>query len=101
MKIDKDRVNEKLLTYILNYEHDSGQHKARVFESTLNITKDNCKILKMQQQTAVALERNEYGQKYKLDFRIENEGKKAKIRSIWIIRDNEDFARLITCYVDI
>ena len=34
-----------------------------------------------------------------LDFEVTTELGTAKVRSAWIVRVDEDFARLLTCYV--
>lgn len=96
---------EKLSGYCLNSEHQDGQHKAKVFRSALNLGTDESEILKtallkaVRDQLAVPIKRNEYGQKYVIDFEINHSGKRAKVRSAWIVRNNENFPRLITCYV--
>jgi len=79
---------DKLSGYCLNSEHQDGQHKARVFKSALSLGTD-----------AIPTKRNEYGQKYVIDFEINHSDKMAKIRSAWMVRNNENFPRLITCYV--
>jgi hypothetical protein len=95
----------KLTDYCLNSEHIEGQHKARVFKSALDIDLDNVEILyktlleATQTQPAIPTQRNPYGQKYIVDFKMNNDNKPATIRSAWIIRATEDFPRLITCYV--
>ncbi|WP_442944872.1 DUF6883 domain-containing protein [Nostoc sp.] len=42
---------------------------------------------------------NPYGQKYIIDFPMTRSDKQAIIQSVWIVRNNEDFPRLVTCYV--
>jgi hypothetical protein len=96
---------DKLSGYCLNAEHRDGQHKAKVFRSVLSLGTDESEILRaallkaVRDQSAVPTKRNEYGQKYVIDFEINHSGKRAKVRSAWIVRNNEDFPRLITCYV--
>jgi hypothetical protein len=48
---------------------------------------------------AIPTKSNAYGQKYIIDFPLSREGKTATIHSVWIVRNSEDFARLITCYI--
>jgi hypothetical protein len=50
-------------------------------------------------QEALATNRNVHGQKYQIDFKMTRTDKFAIIRSVWIIRNDETFSRLVTCYV--
>jgi hypothetical protein len=73
--------------------------------SALNLNADDAEILKtallkaVRDNKAVPSKRNEYGQKYIIDFEMNHSGKTARIRSAWIIRNDENFPRLVTCYV--
>ena len=95
----------KLAGYSLNLEHDEGKHKARVFKSALNMDLSHLEELKLALLSAVVsfdavpAARNAYGQKYTVDFPLTHEDKTATIHSVWIVRESEDFPRLITCYV--
>jgi hypothetical protein len=95
----------KLIGYCLNPEHPGGQHKALVFKSALNIGLDEVDILKaallqaVQDNTATLLESNQYGTKYSIESEIIYQNKTAILKSAWMVRHNEDFARLITCYI--
>ncbi len=99
--IDED----KLSGYSLNTEHSEGKHKARVFKSALNMDASNSQDLKralldaVSNYDAIPTKINAYGQKYIIDFPLSHEDKTATIHSVWIVRSNEDFPRLITCYV--
>jgi Domain of unknown function (DUF6883) len=44
-------------------------------------------------------ERDEYGQRYTIDFIMVGPAGQATVRSGWIVRIGEDFARLTTSYV--
>ena len=50
-------------------------------------------------QEAVQSERDEYGQRYVLDFPMSGSLGQAIVRTTWIIRPSEDFPRLTSCYV--
>ena len=95
----------KLSGYCLNPNHSDGRHKARVFESALGLTIENVDELYLalmqaiQVSDAVLDKRNQYGQKYVINFSMTREGKTAIIHSVWIVRESEDFSRLVTCYV--
>jgi hypothetical protein len=43
--------------------------------------------------------RSPYGQKYQVDFLMIREEKQATVRSVWMVRDDENFPRLVTCFV--
>jgi hypothetical protein len=42
--------------------------------------------------------RDEFGQRYTLDFILEWQNRSATVRSGWIIEDNSDTPRLTTCH---
>jgi hypothetical protein len=96
---------QKLAGYSLDPNHTEGKHKARVFQSALELRLGDVEELQtallnaIQTQDATPTNRNPYGQKYIIDFVMSRFGKQATIRSAWIIRDTEDFPRLITCYI--
>ncbi|QIZ71236.1 DUF6883 domain-containing protein [Oxynema aestuarii] len=96
---------EKLEGYSLNPNHSEGQHKAIVFQSALGIGLEEAEELRvalrqaLKTEDAIPTNRNSYGQKYQIDFEMTRESRSAIIRSVWIIRQNEDFSRLITCYI--
>ncbi|MGH2416056.1 MAG: DUF6883 domain-containing protein, partial [Microcystaceae cyanobacterium] len=48
---------------------------------------------------AISDRRNQYGQKYIIDFSMIHKKQSALIHSVWIVRDSENFPRLVTCYV--
>ncbi|HLO47078.1 MAG TPA: hypothetical protein VK211_01425 [Kamptonema sp.] len=96
---------EKLSGYCLNPRHSDGQHKARVFQSALGMGIEDADELRMallqaiQTTDAVLDKRSPYGQKYQIDFLMIREEKQATVRSVWIVRDDEDFPRLVTSFV--
>ncbi|MBE9202496.1 hypothetical protein IQ218_02190 [Synechocystis salina LEGE 06099] len=97
--------DQKLMGYSLNFSHADGRHKARVFKSALGITTENLEILKNSLAQAVLTYEatpdkvNQYGQKYVIDFSMTHQNKTAIIHSVWIVREDENFPRLVTCYV--
>lgn len=97
--------SEKLEGYALNPNHSEGRHKAVVFRSALGIGLAEAVELRdalrevLQSREALIVQRNAHGQKYKIDFRMTRATRSADVRSVWIIRNDEDFPRLITCYV--
>jgi hypothetical protein len=96
---------EKLAGYCLDSTHWRGKHKARLFSSILGLTPTDAPELKAILQQVVTTDQaelglnNEHGQRYKIDFEICRSGARALVRSCWIIRPNEDFPRLTSCYI--
>ena len=96
---------EKLRDYCLSENHPRGKHKARVFELVLGLTSSDVLELRdailaaVQMEEAVAGEKDEYGQRYLVDFSMMRQGREAVVRSAWIIRRGEDAPRLTSCYV--
>ena len=96
---------QKLREYCLNPAHPRGKHKARVFASVLGITAREAAWLRTAfLQAAGALEAkvgeaDAYGRRYHLDVSINGPKGTAAVRTTWIVRAGEDFARLTSCYV--
>ncbi len=99
---------EKLRYYSLSSTHPKGKHKAKLFEEKLAMRADEAELLReairkaILSADAVELEPNAFGRRFRLDFEL-GRGKgiiwyNAGVRSGWIIRKNEDFPRLTTCY---
>jgi hypothetical protein len=94
----------KLRDYCLNLEHDGGKHKARLFLASLGMTADNaeelCQILLRVVKTHEVQtgRRDDFGQRYTLDFTLEWQNRNATLRSGWIIEHNSEIPRLTTCY---
>lgn len=99
-------LGTKLEVYSLNLLHRQGQHKARVFESALGITLANKEILS-QALLAQAANSDEFnaqgdngfGETYVLRFPLATKHGSATVLCAWIIRHNEDFPRLTTCFI--
>ncbi len=96
---------QKLTGYCLNLEHSEGQHKAYVFQSALGIGLEEVEELRDALLQAVRIydaipgKSNQHGQKYIIDFLMTRYEKQAVIRSAWILRYDENFPRLVTCYI--
>lgn len=96
---------QKLAGYCLNPNHADGQHKARVFRSALDLDLNHLEELKIallnavKNYEAIADRQNQYGQKYVIDFPLSRSGKTAIIHSVWIVKNSENFPRLVTCYI--
>jgi hypothetical protein len=99
-------LGTKLEEYSLNPFHRHGQHKARVFESALGITVANREILARALLSAAKNSDgfashgdNGFGETYVLRFPLATEKGSATVLSAWIVRHNEDFPRLTTCFI--
>jgi hypothetical protein len=99
-------IDERKLTgYSLDSEHDDGRHKAHLFETLLGMNVGNADLLFGALERAaltgeaVAGKLDKYGQRYVIDFAFTGPGGTATIRSAWIVRHGEDFARLVTCFI--
>lgn len=95
----------KLRDYVLNPNHEHGKNKAYVFASVFGMTMDDADELQELllsiacEDAAVLAKKDDYGQRYALDFEFQRGGRRGVIRSAWIIRSDEDFPRLTSCYV--
>jgi hypothetical protein len=96
---------EKLRDYCLSVEHPRGRHKARVFAAALGLSADDAEQLRTailaaaRTKEVVRARRDEFGQRYVLDFAMATSFGQARVRSGWIVRTGEDFPRLTSCYV--
>ncbi len=99
---DKDSVLKRIY---LNPEHSEGKHKATVFRSALGIGLEEADELRgalleaVSTYDAIPDKSNQYGQKYVIDFSMTRSDKQAVVRSAWIVRYDENFPRLVTCYI--
>jgi hypothetical protein len=101
----------KLRDYCLNSNHPEGKHKARVFREKLGIGRNDADLLRQWISEAILTEEAKeqkptaYGRRFVLDFprRVDEQFKYVlsfvTVRSAWIIRNDEDFPRLTTCFI--
>jgi hypothetical protein len=95
----------KLHDYCLDANHPRGQHKARRFKSVLGWTAEHAedirhRLLKVvSEEEADFLGADDYGQRYALDFHVQGRAETVTVRSLWMIRQGEDFPRFISCYI--
>lgn len=96
---------EKLSGYCLNSIHERGKHKAHLLFSVLGLTADDAEEVKaailqaVQECEAESGSEDQYGKRYAVDFKMTTKKGAAEVRSTWIIRGHEDFARLTSCYI--
>ena len=96
---------EKLAGYSLDSDHPGGKHKARVFESALGLTRDDAPWLRDRILDAILTaeatekEPTEFGRRYVVHFPLATETGTAILRTAWIVRYDEPFPRLTSCYI--
>ena len=98
----------KLRDYCLNPNHPKGKHKARAFLEKLGLERNDAELLRQAILEAVlkadATEENatEYGRRFVVDFELQRGVGvifyRAFVRTAWMIRNDEDFPRLTTCF---
>jgi hypothetical protein len=95
----------KIYAYCLSDIHIEGQHKAHVFKAVLGFTAENGEELKsliwkaILAEDAVFEKTLNFGAIWRVDFLCRRNRREATICSIWIIRNGEDFPRLVSCYI--
>ncbi len=95
----------KLREYCLNPDHPRGRHKARVFASALGLSAVHAALLHAALVEAVTSHdatptlSDDFGDRFVVDFVLTGTIGSALVRSAWIVRHGEDFARLTSCYV--
>jgi hypothetical protein len=96
----------KLTNYALDPTYEERGGKARVFESALGLTQDDAEFLRntildiLRTHESRITAKTEYGQKYEVEFEMTGLNKNvARVMTAWIIRNDEDFPRLVTTYV--
>lgn len=95
----------KLRHYCLSPHYPRGRHKARVFAAALGLTQADSEILcdallaAAREADAVPGNSDDYGDRYTVDFELEHAGRRARIRSAWIVLHRESSPRLTSCFV--
>jgi len=95
----------KLHDYSLDPTHRTGRHKARVFLAALGMTANDAEVLRdallkaVREYEAELGLKDDYGQRYQVDFPLEWRGRQVIIRSAWIIEPDIPYPRLTSCYV--
>ena len=96
--------SSKLRDYILSDAHPVGRFKARFFHS-LGYSQDGPGRLEqdlylhLQQHDASPGETSQYGTKYLVRGILTGlNGRSVEVVSVWIVRVNEDFPRVVTAY---
>ncbi|KKI99178.1 DUF6883 domain-containing protein [Prochlorothrix hollandica] len=103
--VDPRQVMDKLLSYSLNFNHDSGKHKARLFQSKLGITIENQQGLASAICEAAATSEtvqftgsDQYGDRYVMIFQCVTAMGTSDVLTAWIVRHGESIPRLTSTY---
>ncbi|MGB0562392.1 MAG: DUF6883 domain-containing protein [Spirulinaceae cyanobacterium] len=97
----------KLTQYALNSNNPQAVDKALMFQRYLGFTPANYQQLLQQIEMnaldaeAIAGQSDEYGQRYRVDLSIVgvSPNQQERVRTGWIVKPGEDFARLVTLYI--
>ena len=95
----------KLAGYSLNPDHPEGAHKARVFRSALSLTRADADWLwdrildAVRTLRAREMPETEHGRRYVVEVPLATEAGAAVVLTAWIVRNDETFPRLTSCYV--
>ncbi len=97
----------KFTEYCLSPEHPKGKNKLRNFAAALGMTPtvEDAEALRSLALKAVLENEAEpgrldkYGQRYTVDFEVERRGRRAVVRSAWILEHGSVTPKLTTCYV--
>jgi len=95
---------QKIFGYCLNFNHDKGKDKARVFQSRLGITVQNAdRLVELIQIAAVEGEvvqegNTKFSKEYKVDWEIPNTGG-VELRTIWEVSIEFGYPRLISAFL--
>jgi hypothetical protein len=95
----------KLEDYCLNALHMRGRHKARVFLDALDVERRDAAWLRsaildqLCKREAEELDSDSYGTRWRVDIDVERQNRTVVIRTIWIIRTEQEAPRFVTCWV--
>lgn len=95
----------KITDYCLSPEHPRGRHKARVFRDALDLKQDDAEWLRtalldgLRHGEATALSRDDLGHRWRVDVPVTRQGRRAVVRTVWIVRGGEQVPRFVTCWV--
>ena len=98
-------ARRKIVDYCLSLDHEVGSAKARVFQSTLGLAAADTDALIEALGQAAAVGQAEvsgadaYGVRYRIDFVLDFKGRRAIVRSGWIVRAEGEAPELTTTWV--
>ncbi|WP_425504931.1 DUF6883 domain-containing protein [Puniceicoccus vermicola] len=85
--------------------HPRGKHKARVFETVLGISQDDWSLLEAAIRKSLSGAewefdgKDRYGSRFHVDLQIRLNERVGRIRTLWIVRKNENNPRLTSCFI--
>jgi hypothetical protein len=94
----------KLEQYCLSLTHPRGRHKARLFAASLGISTAQIETLRKALVTAATdgdatlVRKNKFGDLYRVDFEMAGPHGPKRVQSAWIVLENEQIPRFVTCY---
>jgi hypothetical protein len=95
----------KIEDYCLNSAHPRGRHKARVLRNALGLERNDARWLRdallegLAESDAAEFKSDALGRQWRVDVPITRQGRRAMVRTLWIVRTGEDFPRFVTCWV--
>jgi hypothetical protein len=95
----------KIEDYCLNPAHPRGRHKAKVFRGALGIERADAAWLRkvlldaVRHSEAIGLGNDFLGSRWRVDVSVARHDKRVVVRTVWIIRTEENVPRFVTCWV--
>ncbi|MGB9142455.1 MAG: DUF6883 domain-containing protein [Aestuariivirga sp.] len=95
----------KLRDYCLSASHPRGRHKARAFYSALGVTTQDAEWLRREilaalpQAEAERQQADQYGARWLVDIPLARQGRRAVVRTVWMIGLGSIAPRLVTCWI--
>jgi hypothetical protein len=95
----------KLADYCLNPGHPRGRHKARVFRDSLDMGRADASDLRARllyaaaNEAATPLPGDAWGDRWQIDVTVSRQGRRAVLRTVWIVRSGDEIPRFVTCWV--
>jgi hypothetical protein len=95
----------KLTDYCLNPAHPRGRHKARVFRDSLDRDRADASDLRARllyaaaNEAAAPLPGDAWGDRWQIDVTVSRQGRRAMLRTVWIVRSGDEIPRFVTCWV--
>jgi hypothetical protein len=96
-------IEFRKMDYLLDEYHEQNSGKARLFYA-LGYTRERWDVLAEDLRSqhlvldAVEVKPNPHGRKFEITGPLRGPAGEANIKSIWIIRNEEDFPRFVTAY---
>jgi hypothetical protein len=97
--------HRKVVDYLLSRDHPVGRNKARVFERALGLTSENADFLVVAlleaaiRGDAVLTASDRFGDRYKIDFVVDFGGRRAGLRSAWLVPAEPSSPMFLTAFV--